>query len=124
MACILVIEDSLHIRKLVRDILVTNGYMIIEAEDGLQGLQLATAESPDCILLDLIMPGISGLDVLKELHEVSSKIPVIIVTSHLQDSVHKQCLDFGAAAFINKPFSKNELLNSVKKVLGSKEKSI
>lgn len=124
MVCILVIEDSLHIRKLVRDILVTNGYMIIEAEDGLQGLQLAAAESPDCILLDLIMPGISGLNVLKELHEGKSKIPVIIVTSHLQDSVHKQCIDFGAAAFINKPFSKNELLNSVKKVLGSKEESI
>jgi CheY-like chemotaxis protein len=120
MARILVIEDSLHIRKLVRDILGIDGHTIIEAEDGSQGLQLAAAESPDCILLDLIMPGISGLNVLKDLHEGGSKIPVIIVTAHLQDSVHNQCLALGAAAFINKPFLKDELRHTVKKVLGSK----
>lgn len=117
MSRILVIEDSLHIRKLIREILEPAGYTIMESEDGFQGLRLAAAESPDCIILDLIMPDITGLKILKDLYEGGSKIPVVVITAHIQDSVRKQCMEFGAAAFINKPFSRDELHHTVKNVL-------
>lgn len=117
MPSILVIEDSVHIRRLIREILEADGYTIVEAENGLQAVQMAVTEMPDCIILDLIMPDISGLKILKDLHEGGSKIPVIIVTAHLQDSVRQNCLELGASAFINKPFSKDELRHEVNKIL-------
>lgn len=122
LSSVLVIDDSLNTRRLIRDILERDGYTIWEAENGLAGLHMATTKTPDCILLDLIMPDIDGLRILRALHEQRSEIPVIVLTAHMQDAVRGQCLELGAAAFIPKPPNADELRHTVKKVLGPNEK--
>jgi CheY-like chemotaxis protein len=117
MSSILVIEDSVHMRMLIRDILEREGYMIVEAENGTQALQMVSTDVFDAIILDLIMPDISGLKILKYLKDRGSDCPVIIVTAHLQENVREHCLQLGAAAFINKPFSKDELRHEVKRLV-------
>jgi len=119
MPLILVIEDSLHTRREIRDILEQEGYTIAEAENGVKGIQLATSEAPDCILLDLIMPDIDGIKILKLIHEQKPHIPVIVVSAHCQEAVRTQCLQLGASACINKPPSAEELRYAVHKVLSS-----
>ena len=120
--CILVIEDSMHIRWLIRDIFASDNYTVIEAEDGRRGLQLSAAGSPDCIILDLIMPDIDGIAMLKCLRDSGSNIPVIVITAHVLESVRDQCLELGAAGFVNKPLTRAELRHAVEKVLGLQQK--
>lgn len=117
MARILIIEDSSYVRRLIREILEADSHTMLEAEDGLKGLKSAAAEAPECILLDLIMPGIDGLKILKILRQQGSKIPVIVITAHVRETIRKQCLALGAAAFIGKPPVEAELRDAVKKVL-------
>ncbi len=119
MGRILIIEDSPNIRKLIRRILETDGYTVIEAESGAEGTRLVSSESPDCVILDLIMPDMTGMTILTESLD-GSKIPVVVVTAHIQDSVSDQCMKSGAAAVVSKPFTKDELLYAVKKALSSK----
>lgn len=122
MPLILVIEDSLHTRREIRDILEPEGYTIAEAENGVKGIQLATSEAPDCILLDLIMPDIDGIKILRLLNEQRPHIPVIVVSGHSQEAVRTQCLELGASACINKPSSAEELRYAVRNVLVSHRK--
>lgn len=121
MAKILIIDDSSYMRRVIRGILSRDGYEIFEAEQGLKGLQTARDVSPDCILLDLIMPDVDGLKVLNTLHEQKSKIPVVVLTADIQESVRTQCLELGAAAFINKPPKEDVLRSTVKKLIRPKK---
>ncbi len=119
MQSILIIEDSANIRKLIRKILETDGYRVVEAENGAEGTRLVSSERPDCVILDLIMPDINGLKILRDSLR-GSKIPVVIVTAHIQDSISEQCMELGAASVVNKPFTKDELRYAVKKALSPK----
>ena len=122
MALILTIDDSMYMRKKMISILKEDGHEILEAEDGVRGLQIADSHKPDCILLDLIMPEMDGLKVLKSLHESGSNIPVIVITADIQESMQKKCMELGAYAFINKPPKKDELRNAVNNILSLIEK--
>lgn len=122
MALILTIDDSMYMRKKMISILKEDGHEILEAEDGVKGLQMADSHKPDCILLDLIMPEMDGLKVLKSLHESGSKVPVIVITADIQESMQKKCMELGAYAFINKPPKKDELRNAVNNILSLIEK--
>jgi len=122
MALILTIDDSMYMRKKMISILKEDGHEILEAEDGVIGLQMADSHKPDCILLDLIMPEMDGLKVLKSLHESGSKVPVIVITADIQESMQKKCMELGAYAFINKPPKKDELRNAVNNILSLIEK--
>ncbi|HWR59059.1 MAG TPA: response regulator [Thermodesulfovibrionales bacterium] len=124
MARILIIDDSSYMRRMIRSILKADGYEIFEAEDGLKGLQMSRTVAPDCILMDLIMPGVDGLKILNVLHEERSNIPVIVLTADIQESVRSQCLELGAVAFINKPPRDNVLLGALKQVFGSRKDAI
>ncbi|MDA8090781.1 MAG: response regulator [Nitrospiraceae bacterium] len=117
MALILVIEDSSFMRNKIGNILKRGGHEIIEAEDGIKGLQMTIERSPDCILLDLIMPGMDGVKLLMTLRERGVMPPVVIVTADIQESTIKQCRELGAAAVVNKPPGEEELLNTVRNVL-------
>lgn len=116
MPSVLIIDDSTYTRNKIRDVLMSEGYNVLEASDGTKGLEMVYSRTPDCIILDLIMPGIDGIKILKMLHDKGSKTPVIVVTADIQDSVRKQCMGFGAAAFINKPPREDELRGAVKKI--------
>lgn len=121
MALILIVDDSFYMRGKIRSILKADGYEIIESDNGLKGLQMVSAYSPDCILLDIIMPGMDGLKILNALKEKESKIPMIVITADIQESTRKQCLELGARAVINKPPKDDELLSTIRKVLGTKK---
>ncbi len=101
---ILVIEDDRFLRKAAEAALRRHGYTVLTAADGQTGLQVAQAEHPDLVLLDLIMPGMQGFEVLKLLKEDASttSIPVIILSNLGQDADVKRALEAGAVDYLIK----------------------
>lgn len=118
---ILIIEDESNIRALLSFNLTNNNYKVIEAEDGLQGLEMSIKEKPDLILLDLMLPGKNGLDICKELRDRGSKVPIIILTAKKEDIDKVMGLEFGADDYMTKPFSVHELMARIKAVLRRSE---
>ena len=117
MQTILIIEDESNIRELVSYNLKNNNYLVLEAEDGLQGLEMSIREKPDLILLDLMLPGKNGMDICKELRDKGYKIPIIILTAKNEDIDKVMGLEFGADDYMTKPFSIHELMARIKAVL-------
>ena len=122
MGLILIIDDSSLARASIRKILAPEGYEILEASGGEEGLKMLSQHSPDCLLMDLLMPGIGGMEVLEQLHSTGSSPPVIIITADIQTSVRDKCLELGAFAVVNKPLLFETLLDTVKEALGAKDK--
>lgn len=118
---ILIVEDEANIRELISYNLINNNYKVLEAEDGLQGLEMSIKEKPDLILLDLMLPGMNGLDICKDLRERGSKIPIIILTAKNEDIDKVMGLEFGADDYMTKPFSVHELMARIKAVLRRSE---
>jgi chemotaxis protein CheC len=124
MASILIIDDSAFMRGRISQAVKIDGHEVMEAGDGLKGLELANTHKPDCIILDLIMPAMDGFKILETLHEQGSTIPVIVVTADIQSSVQKQCLALGAAALLNKPPQQRELVKALREVLSTQKKGV
>lgn len=114
---ILVVDDSRTTRSYVMDILISSGYAVLEAENGVKALLAINKQVPDVMLLDLLMPEMDGFEVLEKLQEVKIHFPIIVVTADIQDEVQKECLALGAAAFLNKPVSQEILLDKLKTLL-------
>lgn len=113
---ILVVEDELKIARLVRDYLHEAGFAVIEAADGASALQLARAEKPDMIVLDLGLPEIDGLDVTRRLRTTSA-VPIIMLTARSEEADRIVGLELGADDYIVKPFSPKELVARIRAVL-------
>jgi two-component system alkaline phosphatase synthesis response regulator PhoP len=113
---VLVVEDELKITRLVRDYLHQAGFGVLEAATGPAALSLARAEKPDMIVLDLGLPGMDGLDVIRELRQ-SSAVPIIILTARTEESDRVVGLELGADDYMVKPFSPRELLARIRAVL-------
>jgi two-component system, OmpR family, KDP operon response regulator KdpE len=105
----LIIDDEIQIRRLLRMALESKGYTIREAENGTLGLQAAVFHKPDVILLDLGLPDMDGVEVLKRLREWSAT-PVLILSVRDQEAVKLAAFDAGADDYVTKPFSTAELL--------------
>lgn len=105
----LIIDDEIQIRRLLRMALESKGYAVKEAANGQMGLQEAVFHKPDVILLDLGLPDMDGVEVLKRLREWSS-VPVLILSVRDQESVKLAAFDAGADDYVSKPFSTAELL--------------
>jgi len=114
---ILVVEDDAPIRMGLVDALDASGYETLEAGDGRAGLEAALAEDIDLVLLDLMLPGPGGLEVLAELRATRSALPVIILTAMGAENDRVKGLDLGADDYVVKPFSLRELLSRVAAVL-------
>ncbi|MCZ6701760.1 MAG: response regulator [Ignavibacteria bacterium] len=116
---ILVIDDLPENVFMLQDRLEHEGYEIITAYDGKNGMEKAQTELPDLILLDVMMPGINGIEVCKTLvnNKKTSDIPIILVTAKTGAEDTKDGLDAGAYDYIKKPFNKIELLARVKSAL-------
>jgi two-component system alkaline phosphatase synthesis response regulator PhoP len=114
---ILSIEDTTSFRRLIRMALEFDGFDVIEAEGGQRGLELAKAEVPDLILLDLMMPDISGLEVCQALKKDARlcKIPIIVLSSSDDSDEIEACLQLGAQDYLLKPFRPAMLLELAKK---------
>jgi len=114
---ILVIDDEVKIREILKDILEHKGYRVLLAEDGRAALDVVHAESVDLVLLDLMMPGISGMEVLEGLMEKTPRLPVIMVTAHGDIPLAVQATQLGAVDFIEKPVEMHDLLDRIDKQL-------
>jgi DNA-binding response OmpR family regulator len=113
---ILVVDDETKIVSLVRAYLEREGYQVLEAADGQQALEAFRRESPDLIVLDLMLPKIDGLEVCRQVRRTSS-VPVIMLTARDEDADKLVGLELGADDYMTKPFSPRELVARVRAVL-------
>ena len=113
---ILVIEDEEAICNFITAILNSNGYQVIKTGTGKEGLSMAASYSPDVILLDLGLPDIDGVEILKSIREWS-KIPVVVVSARGHEREKVEALDLGADDYIVKPFGTSELLARIRTAL-------
>jgi DNA-binding response OmpR family regulator len=117
MARILVAEDEANMAMGLRDNLEFEGHQVIVAEDGEAALEAATRESPDLILLDLMMPRMDGLEVCRRVREAGHAVPILMLTAKGQEIDVVRGLEAGADDYVTKPFSIRELLARVKAAL-------
>jgi two-component system chemotaxis response regulator CheY len=114
---ILLVDDSAMARRSARQILESAGYAVAEAEDGLVALERYFLDKPDLVLLDLVMKGMNGLDVLSKLTQMDGDVRVLVLSADVQDSSRQLATEAGAAGFLNKPIDRIVLLNLVAKTL-------
>ena len=126
MGKILIVEDEANIRQLVRYNLEKEGFQVMEAADGLQGLRTAQREKPDLVLLDLMLPGMDGLEVCRTLKgaPVTAALPIIMLTAKAEEVDKIIGLELGADDYMTKPFSPRELIARIKAVLRRSQKEI
>src|SRR5215207_2854732 len=115
-ARVLIVDDEAQIRRALRTGLTGHGYVVEVAEDGETALTAIAAHAPDVIVLDLVMPGIDGFEVLRELR-AWSRVPVLVLSAHGQEHDKVEALDLGADDYLTKPFGMGELLARLRAVL-------
>jgi len=118
MSTILVVDDSGLARRRARNILEGAGYNVVEAEDGMAALERYFVARPDVVLLDLVMKGMYGLEVLTKLRELDGTARVIVVSADVQSSSQELVTAAGAAGFLTKPLDADEILALVQSTLG------
>lgn len=116
---ILVVDDEEHILELIKFNLEKNGYGVITADNGKDAFLIAKEQQPDLMLLDLMLPGMDGLDVCKEIRKEASisNMPIIMITAKSEELDKILGLELGADDYITKPFSVRELIARVKAIL-------
>ena len=116
---ILVVEDNDKNRKLVRDVLTFKGYEIIEAETGEEGVRLAQERHPSLILMDIRLPGIDGIEALRQLRaeEATRDIPIMAMTASVMTADRKKITDAGFDAFQSKPLKVSDFVAAVQRLL-------
>ncbi len=110
---ILIIEDEEYILEFISKNLVTQGYKVLCAKTGAEGLSMITSHCPDVILLDLGLPDIDGLDIIHKVRSWS-RSPIIVVSARVHENDKVHCLDAGADDYITKPFSQGELFARIR----------
>jgi two-component system chemotaxis response regulator CheY len=112
-AKVLIVDDSALTRRSLRQILEAAGCQVVEAENGLDALERYFLDKPDVVLLDLVMRGMYGLDVLHKIRELDPHARIVVVSADIQTSSHDMAGEAGAAAFINKPFDRTDILSAL-----------
>lgn len=123
MAKILVIDDEQSIRSLLDTLLRRKGYDVVLADSGRKGLELFRREHPDVIVLDLKMPEMDGLTVLRQIHSLDPKKPVIILTGAGTAEAEQQVRALGVTEYVEKEFSMHLLGDSLKRLLNNQNPS-
>src|SRR5215204_568756 len=115
-ARVLIVDDEAQIRRALRTGLTGHGYTVEVAEDGEVALTALAVHAPDVVVLDLVMPGIDGFEVLRQLR-AWSRVPVLVLSAHGQERDKVEALDLGADDYLTKPFGMGELLARLRAVL-------
>lgn len=110
---VLVVDDEPFVREVLSRFLSERGYQVDVAEDGQAALALIRADAPDIVLLDLKMPRLGGLELLRILRDDGAELAVITISGHADEDTARESLDLGAADFINKPFDLEYLETSL-----------
>ena len=113
---VLLIEDDSNINNFVKTILTTNGYQTIEAKDGASGIMLYHSYCPDLIILDLGLPDVDGIDLIREVRK-QGDTPIIVLSARTSEKDKVEALDMGANDYVTKPFGTDELLARVRVAL-------
>jgi two-component system, chemotaxis family, chemotaxis protein CheY len=116
-ARILVVDDSGFARRSLKQLLEGAGHTVEEAKDGHDALERYFLNKPDLVMLDMVMEGMNGMDVLAKLRELDREAKVVIATADVQTSTRAQAQATGASGFITKPFDREEVLKTVSTVL-------
>lgn len=114
---VLLVDDSALARRSARRALEHAGYDVVEAEDGLSALERYALDKPDVVLLDLVMKGMYGLEVLAKLRELDPEARIIVVSADVQTSSQDLVRDAGGVAFLNKPVGPQQIVDSVSSAL-------
>ncbi len=112
----MIVDDEPEIVNVIEDYLIKEGYQTITAFDGMEALKKIELEKPDLIVLDWMLPGISGIHICQELRR-SSSIPIIMLTAKSEEADRVQGLEFGADDYVVKPFGLRELVARIRTVL-------
>jgi chemotaxis family two-component system response regulator PixH len=120
MATILIVEDTPSEMELISHFLRESGYTVISAVSGKEALDKAVEQRPDVIISDVVMPGMSGFELCRSLkkHPITEKVPIILCTSKNQEIDRLWGMRQGADAYITKPFTREQLVYTVKSVIG------
>jgi two-component system cell cycle response regulator DivK len=121
-AKILYIEDSPSNRLLVKRVLLVEGYEVLEAEDGLMGVEIAKAEHPDLILMDMNLPEVDGYEMTRRIHAMPelADIPIVAMTANVMHGDREKTLEAGCIGYIPKPIDVDTLPSEVARFLGAK----
>ena len=111
---IFIVDDEPDIVDLLSEIIDNNNYVIHKYYNGEEAVQAVEHFKPDVILSDIMMPKLNGIEMIKAIHEISSTTPVIFISGNLSKEKMQEALQFGAYAFVDKPFSNSEILNIVR----------
>ena len=117
---ILVVEDSRLSRRMIVDALREAGHDISEAKNGEEGLESFRQNRPDCVVTDLLMPVMSGQDLLRRIRAIDPYVPIIVVSADVQRSSHATCEELGISGFLSKPIQTEALLECVNSALTQK----
>jgi DNA-binding response OmpR family regulator len=120
--CVLVVDDEPHIRRVLEAMLGKEGFDVLTAEDGEQGLREMAFGGVDLVILDLLMPGAHGLEVLAKIRSdpALGRTPVIILTAKGQDADRDAAFAGGADDFMTKPFSPKKLVARIREIIGAR----
>ena len=114
---VLLVDDSGMARRSTRRVLEDAGYAVVEADDGLSALERFALDKPDVVVLDLVMKGMYGLDVLAKLRELDPAVRVIVMSADVQTSSRDLVREAGAAGFLNKPAAPGQIVETVALIL-------
>lgn len=117
---VLVVDDEPPIRRFLRTSLSAQGYDITEAEDGGKALEEVRRRAPDVLVLDLGLPGIDGLEVIRRLRGSGATLPIIVLSSRVDEAGKVEALDLGADDYVTKPFGVDELLARIRAAMRHK----
>lgn len=116
-ARILVVDDSGFARRTLRQMLETAGHTVDEAQDGVAALDQYSRKRPDLVLLDVVMEGIDGLEVLRKIRQLDPMARVLLATADIQTSTSSDAKAAGACGIATKPFQKDQVLSTVLKII-------
>ena len=115
---VFLVDDDESVRKALRRVLAASGFQVKVFGDGVDFLDAVAAQRPDCLVIDLHMPGLTGLDVLRQLMHLDPRVPAIIITAHDEPDTRDQCISAGAQAYLSKPLDAELLVNTIQQVSG------
>ena len=124
MPSVAIVDDEEPIRKALRRLLRASGMEAEGYASGQEFLDAAATQKPDCLVLDLHMPGMSGLQLLNTMRSGKEKVPTVIITAHDEAETREQCLAAGACAYLRKPLEDRLLLNAISAAIRSRAVSL